>query len=46
MWANDLDNRYVLLGIVSVSVGCARAGFPGVYTRVDRFNDWIVSKLK
>lgn len=31
----------VLAGIVSNGYGCALAGFPGIYTDVTRFTDWI-----
>jgi len=33
----------VIVGIVSFSKGCARAGVPGVYTRVSHYASWIDS---
>lgn len=35
---------WVQVGVVSVGNGCARRGFPGVYTRISAFEDWLKGK--
>ncbi len=35
------NGRWTIVGITSFGVECARDDFPGVYTRVDNFLNWI-----
>ena len=36
---------YVLTGVVSFGVKCGEPNFPGIYTRVTHYIDWIESKM-
>ena len=37
------DGQWWLAGITSWGIGCAEPGFPGIYTRVTAFTNWIRS---
>uniref|UniRef100_G1PJ59 tryptase n=1 Tax=Myotis lucifugus TaxID=59463 RepID=G1PJ59_MYOLU len=40
----EFNNTWVQVGIVSWGIGCGRKGYPGVYTEVSFFKDWVIDQ--
>ncbi|KAM7313037.1 proclotting enzyme isoform X1 [Ixodes scapularis] len=41
----DQQERFTIIGITSFGRRCAEPGYPGVYTRVAKYLDWIAQRL-
>lgn len=41
-----LDKKYYIIGVVSYGKKCAEVGFPGVYTRVTNYVQWISDNIR
>ena len=42
---DSVSSPYILEGITSYGRGCADSGFPGVYTEVSYYADWIIQHI-
>jgi len=43
---NNGKRTYELVGVVSIGIGCGNPDFPGIYTRVSAYIDWILENVK
>lgn len=41
----EFNKTWVQVGIVSWGLGCGRIGYPGIYTEVSYYRDWIFKEL-
>ena len=39
----SIEDKAVLIGVVSHGSGCGEAGHPGIYAKVDYFKEWFQS---
>lgn len=42
----EVNQRFYIEGIVSFGAVCGTEGWPGIYTRVSRYRDWIEGNIR
>uniref|UniRef100_T1IZI7 limulus clotting factor C n=1 Tax=Strigamia maritima TaxID=126957 RepID=T1IZI7_STRMM len=40
------EGRWFLVGLTSFGSGCAKPGFPDVFTRLTEYTDWVIKSMK
>lgn len=45
MKLHERNNQWILEGVVSFGTRCGTQNWPGIYTRVSKYLDWITSNI-
>lgn len=41
----EFNDSWVQVGIVSWGIGCGLRGYPGIYTEVSFYKDWVIARM-